>query len=84
MVIPPDEYTLRKCFLVALREPLHHEVLMRGLTAEFSNITELTREASQVEDAMCYDLVMHQDLQSSSNAALLKSVAPVAWTDNLP
>ncbi|KAF8574147.1 hypothetical protein K439DRAFT_1256754, partial [Ramaria rubella] len=36
MIHPPDEYTIRKRFVAALREALHHEVLKLGYTTEFS------------------------------------------------
>src|SRR6266481_1666203 len=56
MVQQPDEYTQRKCFLAALREPLRREVLTRGHTAEFSQMAELVLTAEKIEDAVHYDM----------------------------
>src|SRR6266481_9164864 len=56
MVQRPDEYTQRKHFLAALREPLHREVLTRGHTVEFSQMAELFLTAEKIEDTMCYDM----------------------------
>ena len=41
MVQYPDEYTMHKWFLVALREPLCREVLLQGHTTKFSHGAEL-------------------------------------------
>ena len=46
--------------LVALRDPLCREVLMRGHTAEFSCMVDLVSTASHVEDAMRYDMGARQ------------------------
>ena len=60
MVQKPDDYTQRKWFLAALRDPLHREVLTQGHTAEFSHMVDLVSTASQVEDAMQYDMGARQ------------------------
>src|SRR6266481_3399059 len=54
MVQYPDRYTLKRMFVVALQEPLHHAVLMQGLTPEFNSLAELANAARQIEEAMCY------------------------------
>ena len=56
MVQWPDEYTQQKCFLAALRELLHREVLTRGHTVEFSQMAELVLTVEKIEDAVCYDM----------------------------
>ena len=56
MVKKPDPYMQRKWFLVALRDPLHREVLSHGYMAEFSCIEDLISTAQAVEDAVQYDL----------------------------
>ena len=60
MVQKPDDYMQRKQFLVALRDLLQREVLTRGHTTEFSRMVDLVLTASQVEDAMRYDMGAHQ------------------------
>ena len=60
MVQKLDDYTQRKQFLAALRNPLRREVLMRGHTAEFSCMVDLVSTASQVEDTMRYDMGARQ------------------------
>ena len=56
MVTPPDKYTMRWRFLVALRDPLRQEVLTRGYTTEFRTLEQLAEVATSIEDAMCYDM----------------------------
>ena len=55
-----DNYTQRKRFLVALCDPLRREVLTRGHTTEFSRMVDLVSTASQVEDAMQYNMGARQ------------------------
>src|SRR6266481_3790022 len=75
MVQHPDEYTMCKRFLVALREPLCHEVLLQGHTAEFSREANLTLTAERVENAMCYDVGMwHSDVLNSNVTAQAKPI----------
>jgi len=60
MVQKPDDYMQQKQFLAAL----HREVLMRGHTAEFSRMAELTSTAEQIRNAMRYDLgTWHAEVQ---------------------
>ena len=56
MVMPPDEYTMRWRFLVALRDPLRRDVLTCGYTAEFCTLEQLAEVATSIEDAMRYDM----------------------------
>ena len=60
MVQKPDDYMQRKRFLAALRDRLCREVLTRGHTAEFSHMVDLVSTASQVKDAMRYDMGARQ------------------------
>ena len=60
MVQKLDDYMQWTRFLAALHDPLHREVLMRGHTAEFSRMVDLVLTASQVEDAMRYDMGARQ------------------------
>ena len=60
MVQKPDDYTQRKQFLAALYDLLCREVLTQGHTAKFSCMVDLISTASQVEDAMRYDMGAHQ------------------------
>ena len=68
MVQHPDGYTMRKRFLEALREPLRHAVLLRGLTPEYSNLAELVSAAQQIEGAVCYELGTWHREEASSRA----------------
>src|SRR6266481_6795101 len=52
MVQYPDGYTMHKRFLAALREPLRHEVLLQGHTAEFRRGAELKLAAERIENTM--------------------------------
>ena len=56
MVEKPNPYMQRKRFLVALRDPLHCEVLSHRYMAEFSHIEDLISTAQAVEDAVQYNL----------------------------
>ena len=40
MVMRPDEYTFRRRFILALREPLRQEVLKQGLNPEKSTMNQ--------------------------------------------
>ena len=52
----PNEYTMRRRFLAALRDPLRQEVLTRGYTAEFHTLEQLAEVATSIEDAVHYDM----------------------------
>ena len=54
MVMRPDEYTFRRRFILALREPLRQEVLKQGLNPEKSSIGQLYELANAIEEAMRY------------------------------
>ena len=73
MVTPPDEYTMRRRFLAALRDPLRREVLTRGYTAEFHTLEQLAEVATSIEDAMRYDMgTWIVDALGSTNVAQQK------------
>jgi hypothetical protein len=56
MVTMPDDYTVKKQFLTAMRQMLHIEVLKRGLTPELNTLYELYGEAKMLEEALRYDI----------------------------
>src|SRR6266481_6106408 len=75
MVQYPDGYTMRKWFLAALHEPLHHEVLLQGHTAEFSRGAELALATERIKNAMCYDMgTWHPDALNSNTAAQARPI----------
>src|SRR6266481_1078360 len=81
MVQYPDGYTMRKQFLVALREPLCCEVLLQGHTAEFSHGAELALAAERIENAMRYDMgTRHPDALNSNTAAQARPIPARVWT----
>ena len=55
MVMRPDEYTFRRRFISALREPLRQEVLKQGLNPEKSTIGQLYKLANTIEEATRYN-----------------------------
>jgi hypothetical protein len=58
MISMPDEYTVKKWFLTAIRHTLRIEVLKQGLTSELNTLDELYAEAKMLEEALCYDIGM--------------------------
>ena len=55
MIMRPDEYTFRRRFILALREPLRQEVLKQGLNPEKSTINQLYELANVIEEATRYN-----------------------------
>ena len=86
MVHYPDEYTMCKWFLVALQEPLCHEVLLQGHMTKFSHGAELALTAERIENAMRYDVgTWHPYGLNSSVAAQVRPVpARVTSTSGHP
>src|SRR6266481_9587801 len=81
MVDPPDPYTMRRKFLVALRDSLRREVLTRGHTVEYSSLSELTETATCIEDAVHYDIGTWPLEQTGGSYAAHARPAPQwAWS----
>ena len=55
MIHPPNVYTFRKQFVLALRDLLCNEVLKKGYNAEFSAINQLYEIARMIEEASHYN-----------------------------
>ena len=55
MVMRPDEYTFRRRFISALREPLRQEILKQGLNPEKSTMSQLYELANAIEEATRYN-----------------------------
>ena len=55
MIHLPDIYTFHKRFVLALRDSLRNEVLIKGYNAEFSTINQLYKTAHMIEEASCYN-----------------------------
>ena len=80
MVMPPDEYTMRWRFLVAVRDPLRREVFTHGYTAEFRTLEQLAEVATSIEDAVHYDMgTWIIDALGSTNVAQQKLGPHQAW-----
>jgi hypothetical protein len=54
MIQQPDEYTLRRQFVSALRETLRNEVLKKGYNTKTSSLDELCDTAHMIEEASRY------------------------------
>jgi Retrotransposon gag protein len=55
MIQQPDNYTLRRRFVSALRETLHNEVLKKGYNAETSALDMLCDTTRMIEEASRYN-----------------------------
>jgi hypothetical protein len=55
MIQQPDEYTLRRQFVSALRETLRNEVLKKGYNTETSSLDTLCDTARTIEEASRYN-----------------------------
>ena len=53
MIHPPNVYTFRKQFVLALHDSLHNEVLKKGYNAEFSTINQLYETARMIKEVSC-------------------------------
>ena len=51
MVQYPDDYLFRRQVIAALRPSLQKEVLLRGITMEFSSMQDIMEKAKDVEDS---------------------------------
>jgi Ty3 transposon capsid-like protein len=60
MIQQPDEYTLRRQFVSALRETLRNKVLKKGYNTETSSLDALCDTACMIEEASRYNQGMHR------------------------
>jgi hypothetical protein len=75
MIQQPDEYTLRRRFVSALRETLRNEVLKKGYNAETSSLDMLCDTARMIEEASRYNQGMRR-AEAASTAANAYRLAP--------
>jgi hypothetical protein len=75
MIQQPDEYTLRRRFVSALRETLRNEVLKKGFNAETSSLDALCDTARMIEEASRYNQGMRQ-AEAGNSAASAYRLAP--------
>jgi hypothetical protein len=60
MIQQPDDYTLRRCFVSALRETLRNKVLKKGYNTETSSLDVLCDMARMIEVASRYNQGMRR------------------------
>jgi tRNA(Glu) U13 pseudouridine synthase TruD len=75
MIQQPDDYTLRQCFVSALRETLCNEVLKKGYNAETSSLDTLCDTARMIEEASRYNHGMRR-AEAANTAANASRLAP--------
>ena len=75
MMHPPNVYTFRKRFVLALRDSLCNKVLKKGYNAEFSTIDQLYETACMIEEASCYNHGMRHAENAHTAASNTKPTA---------
>ena len=75
MIHPPDVYTFRKQFVLALCDSLCNEVLKKGYNAEFSTIDQLYETACMIEEASHYNHRMRCTKNAHTAASNTKPTA---------
>jgi tRNA(Glu) U13 pseudouridine synthase TruD len=75
MIQQPDDYTLRRRFVSALRETLRNEVLKKGYNAETSSLDTLCDTARMIEEASQYNQGMRR-AEAANTAANTYRLAP--------